>query len=210
MILGDKTDWDDMFEQQLVPVVLALIFSTWEQMPKPGQSEHEDAISDKLYCALLNAKNRNEHPFLISREDWEYDIEQGKGTGRKDIVFFPSLYEEDIYLAIEAKRLNAIISGTKHSLADSYVKEGMQRFVDAKYARSVRHGVMLAYVLDGKIGKAIKNVENNIQKQCKKLRMSHNEFIASTIRPHDTRTRETHHKRVHEKVVFRIHHLFVA
>jgi len=208
MILGDQADWDDLFDQQLVPVVMTMILTTWDQMQKPGPSEHEDAISDKLYGALLKAKNRNKHPFLIHREDMEFDIEQGRGTGRKDIVFYPSS-EEEIYLCIEAKRLNVIISSSKHSLAGEYVKDGMQRFVDGKYARSVRHGVMLAYVLDGKIDQAISNIESNIVKHREKLRLSSKAFIPSAIRPQDNRAKETHHKRAHEHVIFRIHHLFV-
>ncbi|KMQ49466.1 hypothetical protein CHISP_3611 [Chitinispirillum alkaliphilum] len=210
MILGDKTEWDDIFEQQLVPVILSLILTTWKLLQKPGPSEREDTITDKLYCALLNAKRRSELPFLIRREDWEYDIERGKGTGRKDIVFFPSLYEEDIYLAVEAKRLNAIISGSKQSLASEYVKEGMLRFVSGKYASSVKHGVMIAYVLDGEIETVMHKIEKNIQKHHEELRTSINAFMASGIRPEDIWTKETHHHRAHEKTVFRIHHLFLT
>ncbi len=35
-------------------------------------------------------------------------------------------------------------------------------------------------------------------------------FVASTIRPDDCRTKETRHRRAHERAVFHIHHLFVA
>ena len=99
----------------------------------------------------------------------------------------------------------------RRSLADEYVKEGMQRFVDGKYARFVRHGAMLAYVLDGNIDRAIKNIENNIRNRLSELRMDKNGgLVASTIRPDDRRTKETCHRRAHEKPVFRIHHLFVA
>jgi hypothetical protein len=208
MTVGDPTDWDDFFQQKLIPDALAYVVTTWEQMTKPGPSDLEDAISDKLYSALVNAKRRSDFPFLIRREDLEFDIEQE--TGRKDIVFFPSLQEQDIYLCLEAKRLNAIVSGRRESLADKYVKEGMQRFVEGKYAWFVRHGAMLAYVLDGKIDRAIRNVENNIRKRLTELRMDKDGgFIPSTIRGNDPRTRETHHRRSHETEVFRIHHLFV-
>ena len=126
-------------------------------------------------------------------------------------MFFPSLQEQEIYLCLEAKRLNATISGTHRSLATEYVKEGMQRFVDGKYARSVRHGTMLAYVLDGDIDQAIQNIEKGIRNRLSELRMDQNGgLVASTIRPLDPRTKETRHRRAHEKAVFRIHHLFVA
>ena len=211
MTVGDTSCWDDFFQQNLVPAVLDYITTTWEQMPKLGLSDLEDAISDKLYSALVKAKHRNDFPFLIRREDFEFDTDLAKETGRKDIVFFPSLKEEEIYLCLEAKRLNAIISGVRRSLADEYVKEGMQRFVDGKYARFVRHGAMLAYVLDGNTDRAIQNVENNIRNRLSELRMDKNDgLVASTIRPDDSRTKETRHHRAHEKAVFRIHHLFVV
>jgi len=211
MTFGDTSYWDDFFHQNLVPAVLDYITTTWDQMPKPGLSDLEDAITDKLYSALVNAKRRSDYPFLIRRQDLEFDTNLAKETGRKDIVFFPSLQEQDIYLCLEAKRLNAVISGVRRSLADEYVKEGMQRFVDSKYARFVRHGAMLAYVLDGKIDRAMQNIGNNIRNRLSELRMDKNGGLgASTIRPDDCRTKETRHHRAHEKAVFRIHHLFVA
>ncbi len=210
MTVGDASCWDDFFRQNLVPAVLAYITTTWEQMPKPGPSDLEDAISNKLYSALLKAKRRSDFPFLIRREDLEFDTDLARETGRKDIVFFPSLQEE-IYLCLEAKRLNAVISGVRRSLADEYVKEGMQRFVDGKYACFVRHGTMLAYVLDGNTDRAIQNIENNIRNRLSELRMDENGgLVASTIRPNDCRTKETSHRRAHEKAIFRIHHLFVV
>jgi hypothetical protein len=193
-----------------VPAVVLRIIKAWEEMPKPGPSDLEDAISDKLYSALVKSKRRSNFPFLICRENLEFDLDLEKETGRKDIVFYPCDREE-IYLCLEAKRLNAMISNKCRSLADEYVKEGMQRFVDCKYARAVRHGAMLAYVLDSDIDRAMQNVENNMRKRLSELRMNKNGgFIASTIRPDDHRTKETHHHRSRERAIFRIHHLFVA
>ena len=210
MTVGDPSCWDDFFQQNLIPSVLSYVIATWEQMPTPGPSDLEDAISVKLYSALIKAKDRNVHAFLIRYQDVEVDTDLAKETGRKDIVFFPSVQEE-IYLCLEAKRLNAVISGVRRSLADEYVKEGMQRFVDGKYARFVRHGAMLAYVLDGDIHRAMQNVENNIHNRRAELRMDKNGgFLTSTIRPDDPHTQETRHRRAHEKAIFRIHHLFVS
>ena len=210
MTVGDHSYWDDFFQHDLIPSVISLIIATWEQMPTPGPSDLEEAISLKFYSALIKAKDRNSHAFLIKYEDIEVDTDLEKETGRKDIVFFPS-YQEEIYLCLEAKRLNAIISGTRRSLADEYVKEGMQRFVDGKYASFVRHGAMLAYVLDGNIDRALQNVDNNIRKLYTKLRMDNDSgLVASTIRPDDPQIKETSHRRAHENAVFHIHHLFVS
>ena len=211
MTVGDTSNWDDFFQEILIPAVVAHVITTWEHMPKPGPSDLEDAISDKLYSALVNAKRRSDFPFLIRREDLEFDTDLAKETGRKDIVFFPSLQEQEVYLCLEAKRLNAVISGVRRSLADEYVKEGMQRFVDGKYARFVRHGAMLGYVLDGDTDRAMTNVANNIRIRLTELRMEKNGgFQPSTVRPADPLTKETHHRRENETADFRIHHLFMA
>lgn len=211
MTVGEPSDWEDFFQQNLIPSVLSLVIATWGQMQMPGPSDLEDAISVKLYSALIKAKDRNAHAFLISYQDVEVDTDLEKVTGRKDIVFFPSLHEQEIYLCLEAKRLNAVISGVNRSLADEYVKEGMQRFVDGKYARFVRHGAMLAYVLDGNIDRALRNIKSNIRKRILELRMDKNGGLtASKILPNDCRTKETSHHRAHEQEVFRIHHLFVT
>lgn len=211
MTLGDTSYWDDFFPQSLVPAALTHVLATWDKIPKPGPSDLEPDISFRLYCALVRAKDRSTHAFLIRYEDMEIDTNLDKVNGRKDIVFFPSLQDEDVYLCFEAKRLNAIISGVKHSLADEYVKEGMQRFVDGKYARSVRHGVMLAYILDKDINRAMRNMKNNIIGQLAELRMDENSgLMDSMILGNDPRAKETHHHRAGENVVFHIHHLFCS
>ncbi|RJR30584.1 MAG: hypothetical protein C4576_33120 [Desulfobacteraceae bacterium] len=210
MTAGDPSYWDDFFQQDLLPSVFSHIILTWEQMPKPGPSDLEDAISLKLYSALIKGKDRNAHAFSIHYQDVEVDTDLAKETGRKDIVFLPS-HQEEIYLCVEAKRLNALVSGMRRSLAGEYVKDGMQRFVDGKYGRFVRHGAMLAYVLDGDTDRAMRNVEKNISKRVVELRMEKNGgFVASTVRPKDPRAKETRHHRAYEKAVFRIHHLFVS
>jgi len=211
MTVGDPSYWDDLFQQNLIPAVFAHVITTWELMPKPGPSDLEDAISVKLYSALVKAKDRNTHAFRIEYQVVEVDTDLAAVTGKKDIVFVPSLQQEEVYLCLEAKRLNALVAGFRRSLADEYVKEGMQRFVDGKYARFVRHGAMLGYVLDGDTHRAMKNVENNIRSRLTELRMEKNGgFLASTIRPADALTKETRHRRAHETAVFRIHHIFVA
>jgi hypothetical protein len=207
---GDHSDWDNLFHNELIPSILIHVISTWEQMDKPAHNAHEDAISLKLFSALVNGKERHRHAFLIRYQDVEVDTDLSKAIGRKDIVFFPS-NEEDIYFCLEAKRLNALVSGSWDSLADEYVKEGMQRFVDGKYSRFVRHGGMLAYVLDGDIDRAMINVANNLRQHQEALRMDPpGELLTSNIRPTDPNTKETRHRRPHETTLFRIHHLFVT
>ena len=210
MIAGDPTAWDDFFLQSLIPAILSLVMNTWERMEKPGQTDHENDISRKLYAALKNGKDRNRYPFLIRYEDVEIDTDLAIETGRKDIVFFPPANDEDIYFCLEAKRLNALISGVRRSLADEYVKEGMQRFIDGKYSRFVRHGGMLGYVLNGQVARAMRNVEANIQVRARELGMAvPGGFLPSRILLDDPSVKETHHRRGHETTLFCIHHLFM-
>jgi hypothetical protein len=210
MTAGDPAYWDDFFQQNLIPAVFSHVLDTWDRMKKPGQTDLEDSISLKLYSAMVNGKDRNRHPFLIKYQDVEVDINLAKETGRKDIVVYPS-FEEQVYFCLEAKRLNARVSGKQKSLADEYVKEGMQRFVDGKYGGAVRHGGMLGYVLDGQIARAIQNVEANIRARATELGMeSPVRLLPSSIRQGDDAAKETQHQRPHESAKFRIHHLFVA
>lgn len=209
MIVGDPVAWDDFFQENLLPAILSHVINTWNRMEKPRQMDYENAISRKLYVALKTSKDRNRHPFLIRIEDVEV-TDLAEETGRKDIVFFPPFNDEDIYFCLEAKRLNALEAGRLRSLADKYVKEGMQRFVDGKYSRFVRHGGMLGYVLDGRVARAIKNVERNIRAHTEKLGMTlPGRFLPSSIRPSDLSAKETHHRRSHDPALFRIHHLFM-
>jgi hypothetical protein len=178
-------------------------------MEKPAPDDWERSISLKLYAALVNAKDRDNHLFLIRYEDVEVDFDLATETGRKDIVFFPGSREE-IYFCLEAKRLNAMISGTSTSLANEYVKEGMMRYVSGKYACRVKHGGMLGYVLDGDINRAMTNVEANMVGEAVALGMQAPvEFKPSTAL-NDASARDTHHLRSNDGCVFRIHHLFLA
>ena len=210
MTAGDTADWDDLFAGQLLPLVFALVLDAWDRFKKPAADEREDATSLRLHSAMVQGKDRQRHPFLIRYQDVEVDTDLAEVTGRKDIVFFPST-DEDIYFCLEAKRLNALVSGARRSLADEYVKKGMQRFVDRRYSRHVHHGGMLGYVLDGQVDRAMGNVANVIRLHYENLGMKPpGEMRPSGFRLSDEHARETYHKRREDPVLFRIHHLFVA
>jgi hypothetical protein len=87
----------------------------------------------------------------------------------------------------------------------------MLRFVAGQYSKAVRHGAMAAYVLDGNISDAITNVEAISESSTSPLCMTApGAFLVSTVLKDDARARETHHQRVHEVNLFRIHHLFMS
>jgi hypothetical protein len=116
-----------------------------------------------------------------------------------------------MYFCLETKRLNVVKDGETRAYASEYVAFGMLRFVTGQYSKAVRHGGMVAYVLDGKVSRAMTNVEANIRKHCAALCMTApGAFVPSTALKGDGRVRETHHHRAHEASLFRIHHLFMA
>jgi hypothetical protein len=134
----------------------------------------------------------------------------GEDLGRLDLAFVPLIPREDIYFCLESKRLNVLKDGQPRAYALQYVKSGMLRFVAGQYSKAVRHGGMLAYVLDGNIVRAISNVEENIRKQrCVLCMSSPGALLPSMALVNDPRARETHHQRDHEASVFGIH-LFMA
>jgi hypothetical protein len=163
MTVGDSSEWDDFITNGGVGLVLTLTLEAWAEITAPAPDEHEDSTSFRLYAAMVKRRDRQSHRFLIRCQDVEVDIDLAKVTGKKDIVFFPG-YDGDLYFCLESKRLNARVNGVMKSLADEYVKEGMQRFVTGKYSRLVHHAGMLGYVLDGDVTRAMANVLENIRR----------------------------------------------
>ena len=70
MIAGDPADWDDFFQQSLIPAVLSLVINAWDRMEKPEQTAHEDDISVRLYTALITGKDRSGMRFSFAIRMW--------------------------------------------------------------------------------------------------------------------------------------------
>jgi hypothetical protein len=210
MQFGSPEDWVNFIETQ-VPDILALVIETWEAMPPPAGNELEDRVSEVLCRSLRQSRNRCDLPFRIDTQLVELDPAAGQDQGRMDIVFSPAVPREDIYLCLECKRINVRGENGVRPCFVEYVRFGMFRFVRGQYANSVRHGGMLAFVLDGDVAGAISGVEINIQNLSGDLGMdSPGAFLASTVRPTDARIRETRHRRSQHAEPFVIHHLFMA
>lgn len=210
MTIGDSTEWDDFILNGGVSLVMALTLDAWKHTTAPAPDEHEDKTSVRLFAAMVKKQDRQSHRFLIRYQDVEVDTDLAKETGKKDIVFFPG-HDGDLYFCLEAKRLNARVNGVMKSLADEYVKEGMQRFVAGKYSRQVHHAGMLGYVLDGDVARAMTNVLNNIRRQYASLGMdAPGDWIESPHRVGDPQAKETEHRRLHTLTRFKLQHLFVS
>ncbi len=210
MTVGDSSEWDDFILNGGVGLVITLTLDAWAEITAPAPDEHEDKTSVRLYAAMVKRRDRQAHRFLIRYQDVEVDIDLAKETGKKDIVFFPG-HDGELYFCLESKRLNARVKGVMKSLADEYVKEGMQRFVTGKYSRHVHHAGMLGYVLDGDVARAMANVLDNIHRQHVSLGMdAPADWVESPHRKGDQHAKETAHHRLHTPVRFQLQHLFVA
>jgi hypothetical protein len=209
-IIGAPNEWADLIDP-MVPEILRLVIASWEQMPKPSSDDKEDAITVRLCKMIRQHKNARNLPFQVHTQLVELEPANQEELGRLDIVFLPLTNREDIYFCLECKRLNVINKGKTRSYASEYVAFGMIRFVTGQYSKAVRHGGMTAYVLNGNLATAIKNVEANIQSRYAELRMKPpGVFGASSLLNGEERARETHHERFDDGEVFYIHHLFMA
>jgi len=144
----------------------------------------------------------------------ELDPAPGQDLGRLDIVFLPTGVpgppNEAVYFCLECKRLNVVIGGQKRPGGSDYVGHGMLRFINRQYARAVRNGGMLGYVLDGNVTAAITNVELNIRRHCTVLCMDAPGVLhPSSILTDVPTARESIHHRQGDGGQFRVHHLFV-
>jgi hypothetical protein len=209
-VTGAPTEWVDLIDP-LVPVILSLVIASWEEMAAPAPDETEDNITTALCRALKQNRTARGLMFQIHTQLVELEPMPGEDLGRLDIAFIPLVPREDIYFCLESKRLNVVKDGHLRAYASEYVTLGMLRFITGQYSKAVRHGGMLAYVLDGDVARATKNVEANIQKHHVVLCMTPpGALLPSTALPAEPRAKETQHQRVHETSLFRIHHLFTA
>ena len=176
--------------------------------PSPERSRRP---TTETLCRLLR-QNRNSGslPFQIHIQMVELDPAAGQDQGRMDIAFSPLVPREDVYFSLECKRLNVVNGKRVRAYSREYVVFGMVRFIRGQYAAMVRHGGMLGYVLDGNVNRAIQNVGGAIQTHHLDLGMeSPGEMLPSSIRPGDSRIRETHHTRQRNVSPFLIHHILV-
>lgn len=209
-VIGISTEWADLIDPVL-PEILNLVIASWQEIPSPASDEKEDNITNALWRTLTQNRTARGLMFQIRTQVVELDPMPGQDFGRLDIAFIPLVPREDIYFCLESKRLNVVKDGRVRTYAPEYVTLGMLRFVTGRYSKSIRHGGMIGYVLDGNVSSAITSVEDNIRTHHVALCMTAPGVLqSSAVLAGDPRARETHHQRTHEKTLFRIHHLFMA
>ena len=207
-LVGTPDDWAGLIES-LVPDILNLVISTWEEMHAPSVDAREDPTTEEFSRWLRRSRDSSTLPFQIHVQMVELAPSAGEDQGRMDIVFLPLIPREDIYFCLECKRLNVVYDEGVRTYASEYLTHGMLRFIRGQYATQVRNGGMLGYVLDGNVAQAIQNVSRLIEQRHEELQMqAPGQMTQSSILPHDPRLRETRHSRPFKAENFLIHHIF--
>ena len=207
--LGVPDDWRDLIDD-LVPDILELVRNTWNTMLPLAPDALENPTTKALCRRLRQSRDAAELPLRIDNELVELGESSDVDQGRMDIVFVPMLPTEDVYFCFECKRLNVTRSGSTRSHATEYVIRGMMRFITGQYASRVRHGGMLAYVMDGNVARAINDVSAVIGRRHEELGVEGPCLVRqSSIRTTDPSAKETRHWREVNGDRFVIQHLFL-
>ena len=161
---GSPADWVNLIDSQL-PEILGLVIDSWESLPAPAANELENSITNRLCARMQNAPDRETFPFHIQPQDVILEANSGDELGRTDIAFKPFAPSDRIYFCLECKRLNVRLLNAPRPRPyfSEYVRNGMLRFISGQYASAVRHGGMLAFVLDADLSAAMEGVRGNIQ-----------------------------------------------
>lgn len=165
MTADDGRGWLGNFRilsDRLFPHIVGLIPSCVHSL---GADVSEDAITRNLVSRLAIS------PELRGVVVLEYNFEpfrpDGRGnqqsTGRIDFIARPAdVWNRDLYVAYECKRLNVRESGRIRSRASEYVLNGVCRFATGQYSAGLPLGCMLGYVEDGDVGFANQRVRKMI------------------------------------------------
>jgi len=205
---GTADSWAALFPNDLVPKIIDLVLECWNTFHKPSADELEVPITRRFCVHLRGQKDRSRLPFNIVHESEELKEGSGELLGRIDLRLVHG-FRDDVYFAIECKRLNVVSNGKRSSLAGDYVEKGMMRFITGKYAGGLDKGGMLGYVMDGNVSDAIDSVKGAINSRSTDLAMpSGTSLSACAIRADLDHVKQTSHQ-LSGKMFF-IYHLFVG
>ncbi len=191
--------------------VMGLIWDTWRSFSLHHQVRMEPRITALFRTALIDAYVAAGRSWFVTLEDPVTDPTFGTEEGRNDLNFFPpNHFGQKLFFTLECKRLHVTTaSGSKH-LADRYVLEGVQRFVDSQYSSGLPCGGMLGYVMDNAVDAAFKQVESELASRKTALKLTGKRTWAtpSSILPDCAHSADTLHGRSDGN--FLLHHLLVG
>jgi hypothetical protein len=199
----------ELFPAGFAGEVMALILDVWMQFSRHRQVQLERRITAVFGDALIEAYVAAGRQWFIHLEGPITDPDFGTELGRNDLRFYPQHHRgQTIFFVVECKRLRVTSdSGFKH-LADKYVDDGVQRFVDGRYASGLPYGGMLGYVMDNRLDDAFTRVQGEIEARRSKLRMKGSLRTPSSTLPRYRWSADTFHQRDSDDLC--IHHLLVG
>lgn len=201
----------ELFKGGFGEQVIQYILAAWQAMTLHRSVRHEPCITALLSDELNAAFEAEEREWFAIPEVQETDPTFGTQLGRNDIRFFPAPHRHRrVFFTAECKRLHVRIkSGFKH-LADKYVTEGIQRFVDGEYSKGVPCGGMVGYVMDNDLDAAFRRVRAEMVARRRPLRIStpHTDTVPSSALPAYPHSADTSHRRSDGD--FLLHHVLVG
>jgi len=152
--------------------VMVLLHETWQIFYRHRDVLLEERITALFRAALIEAYVAAGRSWFVTLEDPVTDPDFGTQWGRNDLRFYPPEHHgQSIYFTVECKRLRVMFeSGFRH-LADEYVREGLQKFVDETYSAGLPCGGMIGYVMDNRVDDAFSRVQSEINSRRSKLKM---------------------------------------
>ena len=209
-VYGNAAHWHDLLDS-LVPDIVELILAAWQTMPHIPPDSKEDPVSLELCRQLRAQRALSELPLTVHTQTVELNDDAEVDDGRIDLTFHPLVPSEKIYFALECKRVNVLQwNGEVRRYFAEYVTHGLTRFVTRQYSRAVRHGGMLAFVLDGDVKTAIDGVLRMVIAKTNEISLCDVEIGPSRFAPKNELMRETIHSRSVEAGNVLVQHFFLA
>lgn len=191
-----------LLRRQLFPLgfsaeVMLHVVDTWRKFAPQHSIRHETKITAVFRDALIKAYVAAGRSWFIALEDPITDPNFGTELGRNDLRFYPPNHHgQTIFFTVECKRLRVQRKKGVSHLADKYVEDGMQRFVDGQYSSALPCGGMVGYVMDNNVSDAFEAVQAAIKTNRKKLRIPTKGIVSpSAALPRHKWSADTQHKR---------------
>lgn len=165
MIVGNAGRWSRAF-RSIEERLAKAIDEVWPSclLKLVARVDGGDPLEDPITRALVFGLRQNKS--FPGRIITQYEIlreEPGGITAPSRIDFVVTIGDdEDDYLACECKRLNVSYDKGCSTGAHAYVHDGLSRFAQRRYSNGLPFGVMLGYVMDGRVDDAANTVAQTI------------------------------------------------
>lgn len=199
----------ELMPQGFAGEVLHLVSETWREFTLNRSVRLEERVTALFAAALEDAYIDQGRSWFVFPEVPITDPTFGTQTGRNDLRFYHrNIPGQRNFFTIECKRLHVTTASGFRHLAVEYVDEGLQRFVDERYAATLSCGAMVGYVMDNDVKRALASVRADIDAKRAQLKMKMPLQVPCTIMPTEQFSAESGHKRTNGE--FTAYHLLLG